>query len=180
MRKLGFREIQTMECLLREFNIQTTNMPVANLGFDTFGETTPGSGPINNTNAGTREPQVGMVQKAWDSWRRKRPYQRDTRSKGDVKKRSKQDDQDEPEDGSVDDDEEEDFDMAEVEDENIRENKNEDEKCTKDNGNSKDDVKSNGNNQKFVYTCKSAAPKLVIPGHTGYLTFATLFPEFTR
>ncbi len=30
-----------------------------------------------------------------------------------------------------------------------------------------------------VFLCKSAAPKLVIPGHTGYLTFATLFPEFT-
>ena len=32
---------------------------------------------------------------------------------------------------------------------------------------------------KSVYLCKSGAPKLVIPGHTGYLTFATLFPEFT-
>ena len=45
--------------------------------------------------------------------------------------------------------------------------------------NSNSDNKGNHNNQKCIYTCKSAAPKLVIPGHTGYLTFATLFPEFT-
>ena len=188
MRALGFREIQTMECLLREYNIQTTTMPVANLGFDAFDEITPGSGPINNTNAGTIEPQVGMVQKAWESWRRKRPYQRDTRNKDDDgKKRAKQGKEDEAEDESGDNEDEdttnkdkaEDIEMAEIEGEHVSENKNGDEKSSKESESTKDDTKGNGNHQKCVYTCKSAAPKLVIPGHTGYLMFATLFPEFT-
>ena len=60
MRELGFREVQTMEVLLREYNIQTTNLPVVDLGFQGFGETMPGSGPINNTAAGTLEPQVRL------------------------------------------------------------------------------------------------------------------------
>ena len=56
-------------------------MPVADLGFEAHGESTPGSGPIDNTSAGVREPQVGKVQQAFDSWRRKRPYQRNANTK---------------------------------------------------------------------------------------------------
>ena len=164
-------------------------MPVANLGFDAFDEITPGSGPINNTSASTIEPQVGMVQKAWESWRRKRPYQCDTRKDDGGKKRAKQseedaedesgDNEDAGEEDTINKDKVEDTEMVEIEGEHVCENKNGDQKSSKENESTKDDTKGNGNHQKCVYTCKSAAPKLVIPGHTGYLTFATLFPEFT-
>ena len=183
MRELGFREIQTMECLLREYNIQTTNMPVADLGFDTVGERTPGSGPINNSTSGMREPQVGKVQQAYESWRRKRPFQRGTNNKGeDAKKRSKDEGEDDGEEESSDDNEleEDEQGMKEgVEGETTSNNKNGNDTGTKEGEDSKVDSKGNTSNQKYIYTCKSAAPKLVVPGHTGYLTFATLFPEFT-
>ena len=182
MRELGFREIQTMECLLREYNVQTTSMPVADLGFGNFGETTPGYGPVNNTRGGIREPQVGMVQKASKSWRRKRTYQRYIGSKEDiVKKQSKQEVQSDVEDESGDDQElseEEAKNETNIESQNISESNYSEEKSTKDDS-AKIDTKDNGTYERYVYVCKSAAPKLVIPGHTGYLTFATLFPEFT-
>ena len=180
MRELGFREIQTMECLLREYNIQTTNMPVADLGFETFGECTPGSGPINNSTSGMREPQVGKVQQAYESWRRKRPFQRGTNAKGEeLQKRPKDEGEDDGEEESSDDNElgEDEQVKNEVEGESTSDNRNGND--TKDNADSKVDSKGNMSNQKYIYTCKSAAPKLVVPGHTGYLTFATLFPEFT-
>lgn len=162
-------------------------MPVADLGFDTFGETTPGSGPINNTASGAREPQVGMVQKAWDSWRRKRPQDRGRYGKQGAKKRKQdaaaQDEEDEDDDIN---DEDDDDVATGQEDEEVKEENSEMTEIQNKNGNDKDNEsakggdasKDNGNFQKSVYTCKSAAPKLVIPGHTGYLTFATLFPEF--
>ena len=181
LRELGFREIQTMEYLLREYNIQTTNMPVADLGFETFGECTPGSGPINNSTSGMREPQVGKVQQAYESWRRKRPFQRVTNTKGEgPQKRSKDEGEDDGEEESSDDNElgeDEQVKNEEVEAESTSDNRSGND--TKDNADSKADSKGNRSNQKYIYTCKSAAPKLVVPGHTGYLTFATLFPEFT-
>ena len=170
-----------MECLLREYNIQTTNMPVADLGFETFGERTPGSGPISNSISGMREPQVGKVQQAYESWRRKRPFQRSTNTKGEEpQKRPKDEVEDDGEEESSDDNElgeDEQVKNEEVEAESTSDNRNGND--TQDNADSKVDSKGNTSNQKYIYTCKSAAPKLVVPGHTGYLTFATLFPEFT-
>ncbi len=177
MKELGFHEINTMECLVREFNIQTTSMSVPDLGFDKFGEETPGTVPKDSDATNDLiEPQVGLAQKIDSSYKKKLFHHKrkaDGSSKPGSSKRLEV--EADTKDTNAD---------KEAVDEDTMENNGEnaeEEAQPETEGNGNDSTPLDKEKcQKTMYTCKSAAPKLIIPGHTGYLTFATLYPAFKK
>ena len=119
MAELGFCDIETMECLLRNFDVRTLKMPVPDLGYE---DKIPGA---NGKSGSVDIPPVGKYIK-----------------------------------GSQDVD-----DSEEIKPKNKRKNEKgnwQQEKCKGD-----------------MFSFKSCTPPQVMPGHTGYLTFATLFPSST-
>ncbi len=175
MKELGFHEINTMECLVREYNIQTTSMSVPDLGFEKFGEDTPGTVPKDSDpNDDLVEPQVGLAQRINSSYKKKL-FHRKRKADGSAKPGGSK-----KLEGNADTKEVNADKIKETMDQNTVDNNDE-------NGEEEIQRESEGNGNEYVpidksrktmYTCKSAAPKLIIPGHTGYLTFATLYPSF--
>ncbi len=131
MYELGFCEVSTMECLVRDYSIQTISMNM----------------PLNlpDSQRTAKDPPIGVIEMGAIGNRRGKP-------------------QDEAEEDMDDND---DADNGSSEEE------------TMDTGPGQKSKQSKKGKQKLPvssYTFKTAVPRNQIPGHTGYLTFATLFP----
>ena len=173
----GFADINTMECLVRDHTIQTTVMPIADLGMN---KDTP---TLKKTKI--CEPEVGSI--TWEK-NEHTTMNHDTETIEDQSNIACHIEQS-PISGDTTLDTAS-HQLADVELE-------QDSSCNQltpeidnDTRNTFDKVKQfqkNSDNRKrpctirapnhAVYQCKSASPVYMIPGHTGYLTFATLYKE---
>jgi len=151
MHDAGFTDVTTLECLQRVLDVRSVSVPVANLGYgaaDSYCDL--GAKPeLGNT------PITGRIDTK--SWSHQKPKKLKTTSNipgsNDVNKN----------DTSCIDDDGNDMPVAETSNETHAKTEN-----------------SNSHKQphtKASYTFKSALPVSQMTGHTGYLTFATLYPK---
>lgn len=144
---LGFTEIHTMECLLRPLDARTMVVPMPDLGY----------GPGKSYASEKHPPSVAVDKPIIGHVEIESRDKRDLRDKFPHKKLK--------------------LDEAASKDVSDEEKNMEDEDA---NGDKSSDGKGatlqNHAKCKASYVFKSAMPAIQMPGHTGYLTFATLYP----
>lgn len=160
MADLGFTEIRTIECLLRPIDVRSMTIPMPDLGYgpgkcyvpDSSGSNQDG-GLLSTNNVSEDKPVLGYVEIESQN-KDKHPDKRRKKAKlnvmDDVSKESPKNENSR----AVKDDAE----NVEMDDRNI------------------DSNQMNDNKIEASYVFKSGLPALRMPGHTGYLTFATLYP----
>ena len=141
----GFTDLHSMECLVRDHTIQTTVMPVADLGLEDVAS--------KSKKSKANEPEVGNIIWKGDE----NTTDRVTQSKECV--------DNEEGDGTGD--------NCKVNDTAPETSRNKSGKYVA-SENKKRPWSIRGGDL-GLYQCKSASPVFTIPGHTGYLTFATLY-----
>ncbi|KAK2187577.1 hypothetical protein NP493_161g02003 [Ridgeia piscesae] len=137
LEKLGFTDIQSLECLARTFDVRTVNMPLANLGGGVD------IGVEGDQSGSLHQPCIGHIE--YDTGGRDAKNTKKRRGDGDTPDGS-------TEDGAS--------------------------KKWSDGGNGGDagDGRTKmSESASFVF--KTAHPPVQMPGHTGFLTFATLYPD---
>jgi len=137
LEKLGFTDIQSLECLARTFDVRTVNMPLANLGGGVD------IGVEGDQSGSLHQPCIGHIE--YDTGGRDAKNTKKRRGDGDTPDGS-------TEDGAS--------------------------KKRSDDGNGGDagDGRTKmSESASFVF--KTAHPPVQMPGHTGFLTFATLYPD---
>ena len=148
MHDAGFTDITTLECLQRVLDVRSVSVPVANLGY----------GSANSyCDLGTKsergnKPVTGHIEAAKPVYHQKPKKAKHVTATGDNEN-----------DAVCVDDEENDEPAAEVSDE------------TQTKADNRDSHKQPWT--KASYNFKSAMPVSQVTGHTGYLTFATLYPK---
>lgn len=149
MRDLGFTEIRTMECLLRPLDARTMVVPMPDLGY----------GPGKSYASEKEPPSVTFDKPIVGHVEIESRDKRDLPDKFQQKKRLKLN-----EDAASKDVAEEE---KSVQDDDANGDKNSD---------AKEATLQNHAKCKASYVFKSAMPNIQMQGHTGYLTFATLYP----
>ena len=148
MHDAGFTDIMTLECLERVLDVRSVSVPVANLGYGTANNYC-GLGAKSELG---NKPVTGHIEAAKSVY-----HQKPKKAKRDTNTGDNDNDA-----GCVDDEENDEL-VAEVSDEMQRKAEN------------RDSHKQPWT--KASYNFKSAQPVSQMTGHTGYLTFSTLYPK---
>ena len=151
--KHDFGDITTIECLVRNFDIRTINLPQPNLGYNInlpkadLGKLPEGEG---DGEPPVKHMKTDMTETGADS-----KYRSETTQEANM-------DSEENDQGNSDDD---DQDKSDSEEKTYGNKKN-----------TRHDVGLMGKEDEWHFTFKTAGPPTKMPGHTGFLTFATLYP----
>ena len=145
--KHDFGDITTMECLVRNFDIRTINLPQPNLGHTIN---------LPRADLGEGEPPVKQMKTDMIETGAESKYRSETTQEANM-------DSDGNDQGNSDDDDQ---------DKSDSEEKNNGNKTK----NTRHDVGLMGKEDEWHFTFKTAGPPTKMPGHTGFLTFATLYP----
>lgn len=145
--KHSFVELKTMECLVRNFDVRTINLPIANLGPSEKGDS-------NGSEPSEKQAKLGSVNEECVNDSALSDIKEDTEETAEM-------DIDNQESGADNSD-------GETTEKMDSDNKG---KSTR------RDFDLIGKKQDRNFFFKTAAPKQRMPGHTGFLTFATLYPS---
>ena len=145
--KHSFVELRTMECLVRNFDVRTINLPIANLGPSEKGDS-------NGSEPSEKQAKLGSLNEECVN---------------DSALSSIKDGTEETAEMDIDDQESD----ADNSDGETKEKMHTDNKGKS----TRRDFDLIGKKQDRNFFFKTAAPKQRIPGHTGFLTFATLYPS---
>lgn len=166
MADLGFTEIRTVECLLRPIDVRTMTLPMPDLGYG------PGKCYVPNSSSSNEDAGWLCVKSASD-------VSEDKPVLGYVEIESQNKDKRQDEHSKK-------AKLNVLYDVSKRDPKNENSREVEDDDNNEENIEmddrnvdlnqTNMNKIKASYVFKSGLPALRMPGHTGYLTFATLYP----
>lgn len=167
MADLGFTEIRTIECLLRPIDVRSMTIPMPDLGYG------PGKCFVPNSSGSNQDGGLLCVKSSTNNVSEDKPVlgyveiQSRNRDKHQDKQRKKAK-------------------LNVMDDVSKEDPKNENSRAVEDVDNNAENVEMdnrnvdsnqmNANKIEASYVFKSGLPALRTPGHTGYLTFATLYP----
>lgn len=165
MADLGFTEIRTIECLLRPIDVRTMTLPMPDLGYG------PGKSYVPNSSSSNQDGVQQCAKSASDVSEDKPvlgyvEIESQNKDKHQDKHRKK------AKLNVMDDVSKE---VPKIENSRVEDDDNNAENIEMDDRNV-DSYQMNDNKIKASYVFKSGLPALRMPGHTGYLTFATLYP----
>ena len=158
MQQLGFCEITTMECLQRKFDVRTVNMPLPDLGWG------PGKVPdFTDVGASFHAPVIGKIE-GNDCAEAEDKNGDNTGDQGSDKDANGHD-------------KEENNDKSEKDARNASKGPPAKKQKRGSRGGKRRQTKEKGPSEGPSFVFKTGLPPMQMPGHTGYLTFASLYAK---